>query len=363
MKIAFYAPLKSPEHPVPSGDRQMARQLMAALRLAGHEVLLASELRSYQSAWSEDRFSTLCHGAEAEIARLSAAWQRDGVPDLWLCYHPYFKAPDLIGPKLARDFNCAYATAESSYAPKRDRMGWAPAQAEVATGLTQAQVNICFTRRDREGILMRYPGARVALLPPFLDFDGLGPPPSATGDRMIAVAMMRGGDKMDSFSFLAGALSALPKALDWQLALMGDGPMRAEVEALFARFGSRVDFLGEGDRAAVARALAASGLYVWPGCGEAYGLAYLEAQAAGLPVVALDTAGVPDVVEAGVTGELSPSGDRTAYAENIAMLLTEPTRRRAMGHSARAHVLQARSLRTAAVRLDEILRQNIGCPA
>ena len=36
MRIAFYAPLKPPDHPVPSGDRRMARLLMAALATAGH---------------------------------------------------------------------------------------------------------------------------------------------------------------------------------------------------------------------------------------------------------------------------------------------------------------------------------------
>ena len=38
MRIAFYAPMKPPNHPVPSGDRTMARLMMAALELAGHEV-------------------------------------------------------------------------------------------------------------------------------------------------------------------------------------------------------------------------------------------------------------------------------------------------------------------------------------
>ena len=38
MRIAFYAPLKSPNHPVPSGDRLMARLLIAALQRAGHDV-------------------------------------------------------------------------------------------------------------------------------------------------------------------------------------------------------------------------------------------------------------------------------------------------------------------------------------
>ena len=47
MRIAFYAPLKSPRHPVPSGDRQMARLIVRALEKAGHQVSLASELRSF----------------------------------------------------------------------------------------------------------------------------------------------------------------------------------------------------------------------------------------------------------------------------------------------------------------------------
>ena len=46
MEIAFYAPLKPPGHPVPSGDRRMARGLMAALGAAGHRVVLASALRA-----------------------------------------------------------------------------------------------------------------------------------------------------------------------------------------------------------------------------------------------------------------------------------------------------------------------------
>ena len=47
MRIGFYAPLKAPDHPVPSGDRQMARHLMAALGAAGHGVELVSRLRSF----------------------------------------------------------------------------------------------------------------------------------------------------------------------------------------------------------------------------------------------------------------------------------------------------------------------------
>ena len=48
MRIAFYAPLKPPDHPVPSGDRRVAQLLLAALRRAGHEPVLASRFRSFE---------------------------------------------------------------------------------------------------------------------------------------------------------------------------------------------------------------------------------------------------------------------------------------------------------------------------
>ena len=48
MRIAFYAPLKSPDHPVPSGDRRVAQLFFAALRVAGHDAFLASRFRSYE---------------------------------------------------------------------------------------------------------------------------------------------------------------------------------------------------------------------------------------------------------------------------------------------------------------------------
>ena len=50
MRVAFYAPMKPPDHPVPSGDRRMAALLMQALSLAGHEVELSSRLRSRDGA-------------------------------------------------------------------------------------------------------------------------------------------------------------------------------------------------------------------------------------------------------------------------------------------------------------------------
>lgn len=355
MKIAFYAPLKAPDHPVPSGDRQMARLLMQALAQGGFEATLASRLRAYQA--EPKPLDDLRREAAVEKARLKREWAAGGKPDLWFTYHLYYKAPDLIGPDLARDLRIPYVTAEASYARKRDRQGWAEAQALIRDSVGLALVNLCFTDRDRPGLENVAPEARFASLSPFIDttaYESIAA--SSPGHRLVTVAMMRKGDKFASFAMLAKAL-ALLLDLPWQLTVIGDGPARAETAALFEGIPEgRIDWRGELPADAVPSVLAQSGLYVWPGCGEAYGMAYLEAEAAGLAVVAQATAGVPAVVRHGRTGLLTPEGDVAAYAAAIRELLQDDARRREYGRAARDFVFEERSLRLAAVKLGLILR-------
>lgn len=359
MRIAFYAPLKSPNHPVPSGDRLMARLLIRALELAGHTVDIASEFRSFAATPEAAAEVVAC--AAPELQRLRAVWSDGEKPQLWFCYHPYYKSVDPFGPALCAEFDIPHMTAEASYSAKRDQSDWAPFQAQVAAQVKDAAVNIAFTQRDRLGLKRALPQATVAQLAPFIDtvlFEGAVSKPQPT--RLITVAMMRAGDKMESYRMLAGALAEISDK-PWTLAIIGDGPMRSEVEQLFSQFEPhRIEWLGERDAAEIADAFGHAGAYAWPGCGEAYGLAYLEAQAAGLPVVAQQTAGVPEVVQAGVTGYLTPDGDVAAYAAALATLLDDPSTRQAMGEAARHFVLAERSLTVAAGTLDEILRKYAG---
>lgn len=355
MQIAFYAPLKSPSHPVPSGDRRMARMLKGCLQAAGHRVTLVSELRSYlrdpedAAAWAAIEAE-----AAAERARIAVEWGGER-PDAFVCYHPYYKSPDLLGPALCTRYGVPYVTVESSWSSRRNVGLWAGTQATVRAGLAQAAVNVCLTARDRDGIRAALPGARVAMLAPFIDLAPFAAPPMPEPGHLVAVAMMRAGDKWDSFRHLAQALRLLPG--DWHLSVAGDGPLRAEVEALFAGFAAgRVRWLGQMDAAGVARLLAGGAVYVWPGCGEAYGLAYLEAQAAGLPVVASCTAGVPEVVADGETGLLVPDGDDAALAKAVGRLLTDESLRARMAVAARARVRAEHGVEAAVTRLDAILR-------
>ncbi len=354
MRIAFYAPLKSPDHPVPSGDRLMARLLIRALERAGHQVTLASDLRAFMPD-SGDRpaLAALEAAAASERARIAALWVRRGAPDLWFCYHPYYKSPDLLGPVLARDFGIPWVSAEASLSRRRAQGIWTGTQSAVQTAVAGAGVNFGLTARDRAGLAERAPGARIMPLAPFLDLDVLPPAAALAGDRLVTVAMMRPGDKTDSYRALAAALAQVPGA--WHLSVAGDGPAGAGVRALFPP--GAVDWRGALPPEGVANLLASGVAYIWPGCGEAYGLAYLEAQAAGLPVAAYATAGVPEVVADGETGLLVSDGDTAALARAIAKLLADPGLRRQMGTAARARVMAHHGIGAAARQLDAGLRR------
>lgn len=355
MRIAFHAPLKAPDHPVPSGDRQMARQIISALEAGGHDVRLASRLRTHSGTPAPQVLAQLKRDASDEAARLLQDWSApDGWrPDLWLTYHNYYKAPDLIGPDVAQGLAIPYCGVESSFARKRRSDAWADWNALAETALKRSQMQFFLTDIDRQGLAEIVAGHRLVAMPPFIDMAGFAPAArrSLSADaplRLVTVAMMRARAKLDSYALLAAALGNLGD-MTWHLTIVGDGPARGDVEALFAPFGEQVSFAGELDRDGVIAALGAGDLFVWPGVDEAYGLVYLEAQAAGLPVVALDRRPQRSVILDGETGLLSEH-DAQAFAAAISRLGHSGDERRDMAEHARSFVAGERDLAAASQR-------------
>ena len=149
--------------------------------------------------------------------------------------------------------------------------------------------------------------------------------------------------------------------LPWTLSVVGAGPAEAEVRTLFASLPEgRIEWLGEKSPPEIARILSTGALYAWPGFGEAYGLAYLEAQGAGLPVAAQAIAGVPEVVMHEKTGLLTPPNDVAAYARSLERLLGDHGLRQTLADNARKFVLAERSITRAAADLNHILGEHIG---
>jgi glycosyltransferase involved in cell wall biosynthesis len=356
MRIAFYAPLKPPDHTIPSGDREMARLLMRALATAGHEVSVATRLRSYSADASESSRLRIERLAEAETRSLLTAWTGALTtcrPDLWFTYHPYYKAPDWIGPAISNRLSIPYVTAEASYAGKRDAGLWRAWQTTVVAALRMAAVNFCLTPVDREG-LERISGRQGLLvdLPPFVDrapaADRRRPHRETAVVDLIAVAMMRTGDKLESYRLLAQALKGLCD-LPWRLTIVGNGPARTEVAVAFSDVpAERLVWTGALAPDQVASRLAECDIYVWPGFGEAYGMAYLEAQAEGLPVVAQRTGGISSVVVDRVTGWLTEPGDVAAYSNALRRVILDHDLRRRMGQAAQRFVRSERTIASAA---------------
>ena len=359
MRIAFYAPLKPPDHPVASGDRGIARLLLQALRRAGHEPFVASRLRSFDGAGDPRRQARIAALGEHLAARLIERWHRQPqtAPGLWFTYHLYYKAPDWLGPAVSAALGIPYVVAEASHAGKRVGGPWALGHRAVERAIRRADAVIGLNSADREGVLplLASPDRWVAL-PPFLDVGGYSAPhrAAATAPRLIAVAMMRDGDKLASYRVLGRALSRL---LDrpWSLEIVGDGPARIEVERALAPLGDRVTYAGALDAAGVDARLAAADLFVWPAINEAFGLALLEAQASGLPAVAGASGGVADIVAPEVTGRLVPPGDADAFAAAVRDLLDDPALRLRLGTAARDRVLHQHGIDAAATRLATVI--------
>jgi hypothetical protein len=212
MRVGFYAPLKPPDHPVPSGDRLVARLLIQALRTAGHEVSLMSRFRSRDGAGDaarQGRLANLGRRQPDRILRRTAA----ATPELWFTYHLYHKAPDLIGPAVADRLGIPYVVAEASFALKQAAGPWAAGHAAVARALRRADAVIGLNPADAACVLPQLADpARYHALPPFLD---AGPFELARAARaqtrtalagahgldpaqpwLVTVAMMRPGDKL-----------------------------------------------------------------------------------------------------------------------------------------------------------------------
>lgn len=364
MRISFYAPMKPPTAIRPSGDRRMARALIAALERAGHDVTLASIFRSRGPAGDPNHQKRLQQVGRRLGNRLIARYTAlsDGdKPDLWFTYHVYYKAPDWLGPSVSEALGIPYVIAEASHAPKRAGGPWSIGHDAATAAIRAADRIVGINRANAPCVLpLLDDPARLIPLPPFLDTASFAATQAekitvGRAPSLITVAMMREGDKLASYRVLRDTLAGL-SARPWQISIIGDGPARTKIEAMMAPLGpDRVRFLGQKAPEEMPALLAAADIFVWPAINEAYGMAILEAQAAGIPVIAGDAGGVSEIVEHGATGLLAPMGDASTLSAALDGLLTDPGRRESMAHSAREKVRTQHSLEMAARQLDEIV--------
>lgn len=375
MRIAFYAPMKAPDHPVPSGDRAMARAFLEALRRAGHETSVASRFRSHDRVGNplrQRRLAAIGAGLAGRfVARHRSAPLR---PELWFTYHLYHKAPDWLGPSVSAALGIPYIVAEASSGAKQVNGPWAEGHRASVAALRSADGVLGLNPADAPGIasLLADP-ARLVPLSPFLDAADARRVAASGPDRtelagifgldpsvpwLVASAMMRADQKLASYRCLSEALRRLPDR-PWHLIVAGDGPARAEVVAAFAPIRERVTLLGAVARDTLLPVVAACDVAVWPAIKESWGMALLEAQCLGVPVVAGRSGGVPTIVEHEISGLLATEGDADAFGSALAGLLDDPGRRAAMGRTAAERAERFHGIDAASRRIDRVLRRAV----
>jgi glycosyltransferase involved in cell wall biosynthesis len=130
-------------------------------------------------------------------------------------------------------------------------------------------------------------------------------------------------------------LDAIPNA---RLALVGDGPHRQNLEQYFA--GTPTYFVGYLRGKELASAYASADVFIFPSRTETLGLVLLEAMAAGTPVVAARSGGIPDIVTDGVNGYLFDPRDEGGAIEATQRLFAHPEEREILRQNARTEALR-----------------------
>lgn len=163
----------------------------------------------------------------------------------------------------------------------------------------------------------------------------LGLPADALVVGCVAVMRAEKGhaDLIDAFGRIA---SRFPDA---HLVLVGDGmPLMAQLQDKVAAMGldARVHFTGR--RHDIGNVLMALDVFALATHREALGTVFIEAAAMGVPVIGTNVGGVPETMQAGVTGLLVPPRDPAALAAALATLLADPALRRRMGRAGQTRI-------------------------
>jgi colanic acid/amylovoran biosynthesis glycosyltransferase len=139
-----------------------------------------------------------------------------------------------------------------------------------------------------------------------------------------------------------------------ELVVIGDGPLRAELEVLAARCLRRYSFIGGQSNAVVCDWMRRAAVFCTPSITEGLGIVFLEAQAMGIPVVSFASGGIPEAVAHGVTGLLAPERDIPALASNLLRLLTDRPMRQCFSEAAVRHVRENFDLQKQTALLEDV---------
>jgi glycosyltransferase involved in cell wall biosynthesis len=204
---------------------------------------------------------------------------------------------------------------------------------------------VCSTSRSMAEETQRYTAKPITITPFGIDCDIFAPGPHNQLQPSLTIGTVKTLDKPYGVEYLIRAFAHLRESnppCDVKLVIAGDGPLRGSLENLARTLGvaERVRFLGQIEQSTVPAVLRTFDIFAALSLRESFGVAVLEASACGVPIVASNVDGLPEVVDDGVTGFLVPPADPFSAASALLRLVADRTLRVKMGAAGRAFVLE-----------------------
>jgi len=158
-------------------------------------------------------------------------------------------------------------------------------------------------------------------------------------EKEIRLATVATLNRQKGIQYLIRALPKIRQEFpNVSLEIIGDGPYKRELVSEVKKYHLEKAVQFSGFIADVEKSLVKTDLYVQPSLSESFGLAIVQAMNVGLPVVATNTGGIPEVVTEGKSGYLVPSQNADKLAKAILDLLREPPKAKEMGEMAKKEV-------------------------
>jgi glycosyltransferase involved in cell wall biosynthesis len=347
MKIAYYMPFKPMDHSNPSGDLITGTELYNHLSDRGNAITLASRLRC---RWIYYRPLSMLHLFH-EKSRILRKFNKKK-PDLWLSYHSYYKAPDILGSMCSKKLGIPYVIFQGIYSTKRrKRLKTLPGFLLNKNVLLSANHIFTNKKRDLNNLKRLLPDDRLSYIAPGIhprlfefseDWRNKLRQLWQISDETIVMtaAMMRPGVKTEGIRTVIKSCGELvQRGLPLRLIVAGDGSCRQQLEIEAAELlPDRVLFLGKVPRPELYQYYSAADIFAFPGIEESLGMVYLEAQSCNLPVVACGDWGGGEAVIHGQTGLLSPVTNPGLFTAHIQSLVEQTTKRQTLAAKAGEHI-------------------------
>ena len=176
---------------------------------------------------------------------------------------------------------------------------------------------------------------------------------------ILTAAMFRNDVKTQGLAWLIQCCSALVKnKIPFFLVIAGSGPRERELKILAEKsIPGHYRFVGKIPRHGMYKFYSAGDIFAFPGIRESLGMVFLEAQSCGLPVVAFDNGGIPEVVDRGKTGMLVPMFQRNCFANVLIQLIEDADLRSRMAQRAAAYIRKHHDLDQNYPALETILHK------